>query len=400
VAVQFDSNYPSLQVDLVFPSPIGTVDITEYVLAGQTFIGRQRESDRYDASAAFELDNWDGRFTPGQTAGTYSSGGVSFVRPRVGVRVQATWSATTYGLFRGVVTSWQDVWDAEGHDTRSVISCAGLSSILASWIGTAVGAVGADERSGARVSRILTAASASPFGTSIATGNVTLAATDLSGDGMSQVLDVVDAEGSGGAAFWFDGDGVAVFEGRDALVVNTRSNTSQVTFSDGSVFFREAAPTSDDDLIRNRIVMQREGGLEQAVEDAASQTTHGVRSYSRTGLPLQFDGDVLGAAQLNLLRWKDPDFRLAALTIDPAQSPALIWPHALGRKIRDRATVSATPARSGVAVAGDAFIEGIGHTFSQNSWSTTFQLSSADPFDGVSAGVWDSGLWDTASWFF
>lgn len=401
MAVQFDSNYPSLQVDLVFPSPIGTVDITEYVLAGQTFIGRQRESDRYDASAAFELDNWDGRFTPGQTAGTYSSGGVSFVRPRVGVRVRATWSATTYGLFRGAVTSWQDVWNAEGHDTRSVISCTGLSSILAAWVGSDVAPVGAGERSGARVSRILTAASAAPFGTSLATGNVTLDATTLAGDGMSQVLDVVDCEGSGGAAFWYDGDGVAVFEGRDALVVNARSTTSQVTFSDGSVYFREAAPVSDDDLIRNRVVMQREGAVSaQLAEDATSQGLHGIRSYARSGLPLQYDTDVLGAAELNLLRWKDPDFRLASLTIDPAQAPSLMWPHALGRKIRDRVTVSATPARSGIAVAGDAFIEGISHVFSTHDWSTRFQLSSADPFDGVTAGVWDSGLWDTARWFF
>ncbi len=400
--VQFDSSYPSLQVDLVFPAPIGTVDVTDYVISAETFLGRQRETDRYDAAATFVLDNWDGRFTPGQTSGAYVSGGVSFVRPRVGVRVRATWNSITYPLWRGYVNTWSDQWQLEGLDTTSVIACVGPASLLAAWEGAPVAPVGAGERSGARISRILTAASAAPFGTSLATGNVPMAATTLDGNGITQVLDVVDAEGAGGAAFWYDGDGIATFEGRDALVTNSRSTTSQVTFSAASVYFRSAEPTSGDDVIRNRIAMQREGSAaSQVATDATSQSIYGVRSYNRSGLPLVSDGDVLAAAQLNLQRWKDPDFRLASLTIDPVNSAALMWPHALGRRIRDRVTVTAAPLRSGVTVTGPAYIEGIGHRFAQNRWSTTFQLSSAESLNTLtSVGVWDSGVWDTARWFF
>lgn len=395
--VQFDSSYPSLQVDLVFPSPIGTVDVTDYVISASTFIGRSRETDRYDASATFELDNWDGRFTPGQTAGVYSSGGVSLVRPRVGVRVRATWNSTTYGLWRGYVSSWQDVWDREGLNPTSVISCGGPASILAAWNGQPVPAVGDRESSGARVSRILTAASAAPFGSSIAAGNVPLTATDLSGNGLAQVQDVVDAEGG---AFWFDGNGVAVFEDRSSLVRNSRSNTSQVTFSDASVSFREAEPVSSDDLIFNDVTFSREGGAPQRVTDAASQAAHGVRTYVRQGLAAETDVDMLATAQFNLNRWKDPDFRVGSLTIDPVRAAALMWPHALGRQIRDRVTISADVLRSGMTVAGPAFIEGIAHSIRQHSWSTTFAFSSARAFDSLSAAGWDSGVWDTARWFY
>ena len=395
--VQFDSSYPSLQVDLVFPAPIGTVDVTDFVISAETFIGRQRETDRYDAAASFELDNWDGRFTPGQTAGVYSSGGVSFVRPRVGVRVRATWNSVTYGLWRGYVASWQDVWDREGRDTRSVISCVGPASLLARWDGTPVTPVGAGELSGARVSRILTAASAAPFGTSIAAGNVALQATDLADNGVSQIGEVVDAEGG---AFWYDGDGVAVFEDRASIVTNTRSNTSQVTFSDASVYFRDAVPVSGDDLIYNDVTYERDGGIPQRVTDATSISTYGLSGLTRSRLPALDDVDMLAAAEFNLARYKDPERRIAAFTIDPVQAAALMWPHALGRKIRDRVTISATPQRSGITWSGDAFVEGVGHSIRQHSWSTTFQFSSASAFNGFQTSLFDTGLFDTALFYF
>jgi len=398
MAVQFDSSYPDLQVELVFPTPIGTVDVTEYVEDMQTFIGRQRETDSYDGTASFVLSNWDGRFTPGQTAGTYSSGGVSFVRPRVGVRVRATWNSITYNLWRGYVSSWQDVWDANGLDTKSVISCAGPASLLARWNGGPVDpVVGDGEASGARVSRILTAASAAPFGTSIAAGNLTLISTDLAGNGASQVSEVVDTEGG---AFWYDGEGVAVFEDRASLLVNARSNTSQVTFSDASVYFRDADPVSGDDLIFNDVTFERDGGVAQRVTDATSITTFGLSTLSRTGLPAINDTDMLAAAQFNLARYKDPERRIAGFTIDPVNAASLMWPHALGRKIRDRVTISATPLRSGITWSGGAFVEGVAHSVSQNSWSTSFSFSPTTAFDGFSASVFDTGVFDTAVFFY
>jgi len=397
VPVQFDSSYPSLQVDLVFPAPIGTVDVTDFVISGETFIGRRREVDRYDASASFELDNWDGRFTPGQTAGVYSSGGVSFVRPRVGVRVRATWASVTYPLWRGYVASWQDVWDREGRDTRSVISCVGPASLLARWDGAPVAPVGAGELSGARVSRILTAASAAPFGTSIAPGLVALQATDLAGNGVTQIAEVVDAEGG---AFWYDGDGVAVFEDRASLVTNARSNTSQVTFSDSAVYFRDAVPVSGDDLIANDVTFEREGGVPQRATDATSIATFGPFALSKTRLPALDDLDMLAAAEFNLARFKDPQRSIEAFTIDPVGAGSLMWPHALGRRIRDRVTINATPQRSGITWSGDAFVEGVAHSIRQHSWSTTFAFSPAAAFNGFSASVFDTGVFDTARFYF
>lgn len=400
MGVQFDANFPTVSVLVDFPAPVGTQDITEYVLEAQTWNGRRDEAAQFDASASFLLENWDGRFTAGLTSGPYVSGGVSFVRPKVGVRVTATWSSVTYNLWRGRAVAFVDDWRAqaiEGFDSQTVLQCEGLYSLLAAWVGAPVAPVGADEMTGARFGRILTALGY-PHASSIAPGTTPLAATDLSGSGVAQLLEVVDSEGG---AFYIEGDGTIVFEDRGSLLRETRSNTSQVTFSAGSVFVRDVMPDSGDNQIVNRVSMTRDGGVEQLVEDSGSQAVYGPMSWKRTGLPVESDVWVAGTAGYNLARWKTPFPRIKSVTMDPVQAPALMWPHALGRRIHDRATVSLVNSRSGVTFAHGAFIEGTEHRFSQNAWSTTFALSSAEPWGAFAgAGVWDSSVWDTAKWFF
>ena len=396
MSVQFDSNYPELTIEAEFPAPIGTVDITDYLISASMFNGRSRETERYDARGSFVLDNWDGRFTPGNTSSAYASGGVNFVRPRVRINVFAEWAGTTYYLHAGRATVWQDNWDAQGFNPTVVLATTGLIADIARWTGMPVTAVGDEEFSGDRVDRLLTAAGWSGA-TSLATGLVRLAATTLDGNGVTQLEQVVDAEGG---AFWIDPDGTAVFEDRASLVLNSRSNSSQVTFSQASVFFRDARPSSGEDTLFNTITFSKVGGDEQTASDATSISTYGTLSYSRSGLPALNDTDMMAVAEYNLARFKDPDARVSALTIDPATSPALMWPHALGRRIRDRATITAYVPRSATTESESVFIEGIEHNISQNSWSTGFAFSNAAPWIGFSASVWDTGVWDTAKWYF
>lgn len=400
--VQFDATYPSLAVFFDFPAPIGRQDVTEYVRDLDTFIGRMRNSDRFDGSGSMLLENWDARFSPANLSGPYVSGGVSFVRPKVGVAVVATWAGTDYPVFTGEVKTWRPDWignaDVEGQDSLTAVTFTGRYTQISAWVGQPVDPpVGEGERSGARISRLLTAIGF-PGPTSLAIGNVPMLATTLAGNGMQQILDVVDAEGG---AFWIDPDGTAVFEDRSSLVINTRSNTSQVTFSEMAVYVRNVEfPETTDDLIFNDVTFQREGGEPQSASDATSQSLYGIRSLERTGLPAAEDVHMLSAAQWNVARRKDPEDRVEAVTIDPASAPALMWPHALGRRIHDRATVTVVNARSGQTVSHDVFIEGVAHSISQFRWETTFYFSSATAWTSFSADRWDVGVWDTARWFY
>lgn len=407
MGVQFDSNYPTLTVYADFPAPVGTIDITEFCVTIDTFDGatNAEQAPRFDADAIIVLENWDGRFTRDNTSGPYASGVVSFVRRGVPIRIESSWSATGYENWYGKALSWEGDWtgeaDIEGFDSLTVLTCEGLYGALAAWPGSLTDPpVGAGELAGARVDRILTAAGFAGA-TDLALGSVPMNATDLTGDAISQILDVVDAEGG---AFYFLPDGTAVFEDRASLVVNARSNTSQVTFSQSSVFFRDATPVSGDDRIVNEVLMS---GVDEfgdeisvTVSDSSSQAVYGVLGYQRTGLETASELHLQAAAEFNLARWKEAQSFVSSLTIDPAQSPTLMWPHALGRRIHDRCTVTAYNARSAQTVSRDAFIIGIRHSIAQNAWSTTFFFADATAWSGFSAHVWDTGVWDTAKWFY
>lgn len=400
MSVLFDSSFPTITVYLQFPSPIGSIDVTEYLQSCATFNGRQREADRFDARGQMVLENWDGRFTPANLSGPYVDSGVSYVRPRVGVYITALWDAATYDVFTGEVTSFRDDWrgsaSIEGQDSLTMVTFTGRYSQIAAWTGQPVTPVGEGELGGDRIDRILTAAG---WGGGLvpATGTVALQATDLAGNAVQQILDVVDAEGG---SFYIEPSGIAIFEDRTTLVTASRSNTSQVTFSDASVFVRDIAlPTISDERLANQVTYQREGGDPQTASDATSQSLYGVRTLTRSGLPALYDVDMMNAAEFDLARFKDPEYRVESVTIDPNVSPALMWPHALGRRIHDRVSVSVYNARMAKTVAHDAFIEGASHEFSQFRWTTTFYLSSALAWDGFEVATFDAGEFDTARFF-
>lgn len=396
--VTFDTTlYPSLQVDALFPAPIGTVDITDFVESLTTTRGRSRELDGYTGSGSLVLSNWDGRFTPGNLSGPYVSGGVSFVRPRVPIRVRATWASVTYDLFYGFASSWRDTFGREGLDPTVSVTLADPLSILAAWNGDPVAPVGEGELSGARVSRILTAAGW-PLTSSVATGLSALSATTLAGNGLGQLTVVAEAEGG---AYWCEGSGQFVFEGRDALITNARSNTSQVTFSPASVWYRDAQTDQPDDLLYNVATFANSAGVVRTVSDATSIGLYGQRTYpSRGTLPNIVETELQALAEFAVARYKDPEYRVTNVTIDPPKSPSLMWPQALGRRIRDRATVTLQPVRPALTITQNVFIESVAHTIRQNVWSTTFGFSSAAPFVAFTSSVFDTGVFDTATFFY
>jgi hypothetical protein len=394
--VQFDATFPSVTVSISFPAPFGTVDITTYVDDCSTFLGRRRSRERFDARGTLLLNNWDGRFTPANLSGPYVSGGVSFVRPRVGVTIIAQWDAATFDVFTGTVTSWQDDWqgnaEIEGQDSLTAVTFTGTHTELAAWNGAAVAPVGEGELSGARISRILTAAWSG--GSVVYSGQVAMQATTLAGNALRQIEDVVTAEGGS----WFvRQNGSFEFEDRTTLLVRPQSTTSQCTFSDASLFVRNVElPTTSDEQLINRATYTRTGGIPQTANDSGSQSLYGIADEVQSDLPALYDVDVMAAAEYTVARFAQPEYRVQSLTIDPNVAPSLMWPQALGRQIHDRVTVSVYNARSAQTVAHDAFIEGVAHRFGQNRWATTFYLSSTTATDPFAVSEFDSGNFDSA----
>lgn len=351
-------------------------------------------------TATVELDNRDGRFSPANLTGPYVSSGVTQVRPLRPIRIYASYASVTYDLYRGYVQEWREGWsvNAAGKgDAISTLTCADEFSQLAAVDGMEVTPVGAGETTGARVHRVLDAAGHTGDRI-IDVGENTVQATTLDAATLAELETVVDAEGGG---LYVDAAGAIVFEGRTALIEQARSLTSQATFGDSGTDLRysSAEVAYDSDLVVNWAAYTREGGTTQSVFDATSRALYGGRRDTRTGLICETDAQALTLAQWSVQQYKDPEYRVASITIKPRRTPATLFPQALGRAVRDQITVKRNPP-GGYEIDRACHIAGIAHDITPDDWSTTFQLWSATLYVQFGSSRWDAGLWDESIWFF
>jgi hypothetical protein len=97
---------------------------------------------------------------------------------------------------------------------------------------------------------------------------------------------------------------------------------------------------------------------------------------------------------------KDAEFRIDQIRFTPRKQPTSVLPlHAIGRRVRDLIRINLRPA-GGHTITRDCFISGIGHDLTQEGdWTVTWDLQSASPWTGFSTSLWNTGVWDTATWF-
>lgn len=398
MTVSFGANWPTLGLYVNFSGTTWT-DVSAYIRAVETNRPNNRETGTYPAgSMSVTLDNRDGRFSPANTSGPYTSGGVTQVVSDIGVRLEATWSGTTYNLFVGTVEDWADEWPNMGYDAVTVLTAIDPSSQLAAWEGEVTFA---QVSASTAINTILNAAGLGATKRSVMTADESVQAATLTGSALDMVQLVTDSEGG---AMWYDplrsietNWGGLVWESRSALRVNSRSTTSQVTFGTTVPIMSISTSSGRDQLLR-AAAYTRVDGVEQ-VTGTATDTPR----KRRTGLLNVTDASVKVLTDLAVAVGSAANaYRVAEVTVQGIASPTNSWPHVLGRRIRDRVTVTVTPAAGFGTLTRNAFIAGIRHSISrEHVWTTTFTLTSAAAMDAAPAtATWDSGKWDTAVWWY
>lgn len=378
---------------------VSWTDISAYVRYVSTFRGRSREDDRYQAGTmTITLDNRTARFTPGNLSGPYVVSGVSQLRPRVPIRVRATYLTIAYNIFYGYVTNWQDDFPGSGRDATATVTAVDPLSILTAFNGAAVVALGAGDSAGARITRILNNAGWT-LASTLDTGLSTMQATTLAANAFTEIALTADSEGG---AVWCEPDGTIIFEDRNSLVENTRSTTSQVSFANtggAAVGYQNPVVAYDDTSLYNIVRYARVGSTEITGTDLNSRALYGDRVFSRDDLVCQTDAQVTALVATDLERFRNPEYRVVQLDVKPRANQTVYWPHALGRRLRDRGQVIATIPVSAFTLTKNVFIDGIAHSGTPDDWTTTFYFASATPYDTYSSSLFDSGLFDTALFF-
>ncbi|MGW3809075.1 hypothetical protein [Micromonospora sp. NPDC005113] len=211
------------------------VDVTEWVTSVSTRRGATRVEGptlRFEAgTATIVLRNEDRRFDPTNLAGPYVAGGATQVEPMRAVRIRATWNGVTYSVWRGFADDWQVAYDGP---TASVVTltCSDAFRVFAGYDRNAIAAVGSGENSGARIHRILDSIGWSTVDRVIDGGDVTLQATTLADNALSELLLTADSELG---EFFIDPHGRPRYRNRTAIQDNERSAVAQAKFGDAAV---------------------------------------------------------------------------------------------------------------------------------------------------------------------
>ncbi len=184
----------------------------------------------------------------------------------------------------------------------------------------------------------------------INTGSSIVGSYDLSGGSVMEfVTDMAQTELG---QTYFDGAGKFTHRSRGALVTDTRSQTSQATWGDGtagtSVLYDNDGfeQVRDETLIRNPVRAARRGGVTAIASDSAFSDVYGERDWSAPDALDSEDNVMTDRAQYLLNRFKDLATRFPSIRFTPRRAPASLWPQVLGTEIGDRVTVTWLSPRS------------------------------------------------------
>lgn len=371
-------------------------DISAYIQRISTHRAFNRETGQATVGTmSVELRNDDGRFTPANLTGPYVAAGVSQVRARVPIRLRATWSSTTYNLFRGRAATWEDTYPGVGSDCVAILEVEDLFADLGAIKLAETASAGAGDYAGARIRRVLNAAGW-VGDVELDVGVTTMQATVL-GDSVANLARLT-ADSDGGLVF-VDGAGAVVYQDYNRPFTGTRSVNAQITLPT-DIGFDQLIPANDAVAVRNKVRYTRVGGTVQTSSDSTSIALLGELTEERTDLICETDAQALQLADLKVLLTKDPEYRVASLRVTPARSPTLAWPLVLAAKFRDRHPVTWTHP-GGFSVTRECHVSGIGHEITmEDGWRVTFEYSSATVYSTYWGDAnWDQATWNSGTWF-
>jgi len=330
--------------------------------------GKQRELDEYSSgSSSVTLDNSARLFDPNNASGAY------YGQIKVGrwIRITATYDSTDYQLYQGVIRDW--LFNYNFPNDATAITRA--NDFIYDLNNTNISTTTSSALSGTVVGEILNEANVLPR--DLDAGQETFQAVTLSNANALSALQTADkSEGGGLSAIYANTSNQIVFEDRQSLTANARSNTSQATFGGAALPVADIELEYSGTLIKNNVSLTRIGGAAQVKTDADSISDYGNRSFTLSGLYNNNDTNTASIAQSYIDAFAEPVLRVRKIILHPRQNNEVMI-QALSRKIRDRITVTYDPPPSGTVTA-DYFISGIQHGASAENFQTIFTLESTE----------------------
>jgi hypothetical protein len=361
---------------------------------------RERFTDGFNpGTATFTLDNSGRLFDPFATSGTYTSGGVSLVRPNLPIRVRAVYSATTYYLWTGYVDTIDVQWNDPG-DSVAVLSATDGFKILAARL---TNANFDPETSFERASNCVSGDAWYYADRDIGAAGTRLAARTPPDD--TSVLDELrfTADHEHGLVY-MNGRGYVTFRGRSWPYTSTVWTLSDA--GGGALEYTDLTLRSDTTSLINS---SRHGNAWSEVRTSAENTTsmnkYGRVHAERTDWEYEWDTEPAAWAPVVVNLYGEQVNRFATMTTNPTVDDAL-WSMTLSAELYQRASVTRTPPGGGSATTRACFLSGWTHTVTslgtdtQGSWETVWKLEDASSWPTYTPAKWGTAKWGTADWFY
>jgi hypothetical protein len=271
--------------------------------------GRSEELDQISAGTVqVRIDNQDGVFWP-SPLGDESRFGTGNIVP--GKRVRVSVGATP--VFDGFIEDWDFEYTADRVVSASFVASDAFARLAKREFVQFTGTGG--QKSGERIDEVLSRAEvAFPFNRDIDAGQAQLQADVV--EGGTNVLSYCQllARAEVGR-FFVSAAGVLTFRDRLRLV----NPDAAVLFSDNcdsaAVQFTAIDVVYGSENLYNRITVEATGGTPQTLSSNDSIRKYGIRALSFSSLPLVDDAEANRNAQFYLSKYREPELRVAALTV-------------------------------------------------------------------------------------
>lgn len=352
-------------------------DVTSYVRGLSTNRSKSRILDNKFQVGISQvvLDNKDRAFDP--TAGTAVSPFTSQIQPRRDVLIETAGSA----VYRGKITSW-DFRYTQGGDSIATIDVADAFAVFANQtLSTSYAPIA--QGAGARIEAVLSRPEVAwDNGRDIDAGLSTLQADTIqTNQNVLNYLQLIEQSEPG--ALFISKSGVVTFRERNQTATEFTTFSLSDDGASTSIPYVNIETDFTDELIYNRVVVNRVNGTQQVAQSAASQALYGVNTLEVNNLLLADDAQSLNLADLFLGLFSEPklrfkQIRVALHALTPTQQAQV-----LGLELNDIIEVEFLPGRNqstevGTPFTSFAFIEGISHEVLPMSHFVTLNLGSTD----------------------
>jgi len=381
-----------LDTNVLADSASVIVDVSDQVNSIETKRGRNAQADQFQTGTlTMRIVDQNGDFNPQNPTGPY----FNLLTPMRKVQITATYSAVTYPIFSGFITSYQTSTPKNATDVvYTTITAVDAFRLATNAQISTVAGTSAGQLSGARINNLLDAISWPASMRDVDAGLTTMQADP--GTARTSLAAMQTVETSEYGALYVDAAGSFVFQDRNVTAGSTGATPTVFNDNGTDISYFNAVWRLDDTLVYNSASITRTGGTAQTASDAASIAKYFIHSYNQQNLLMQTDAVALDYAQAYVASRAETSIRCDAIQLDLyTDNYNLGIIAALSLDYFDPITITTNqPGASTLTKTLQVF--GVAMSISPNSWKTT--LTTLEPIidgfilDSSLYGLLDSGV--------